>query len=158
MTRLHLGWLLVVSAAVLAAGCSKKEESSVSSAASPGVSPVTMETMIRGARMYQEHCAQCHGPEAQGHPDWENPAVAAAPPLNGTGNDWKRKKSELVGTIKNGVTKNKVPLMPAWKDRLKDEEIEDILTWLQALWPDNTYEVWRKANATPDARKGVSRR
>jgi mono/diheme cytochrome c family protein len=48
--------------------------------------------------------------------------------------------------------------MPAWKDRLKDEEIEDILTWLQALWPDNTYEVWRKANATPDAPGGVSRR
>jgi mono/diheme cytochrome c family protein len=105
--------------------------------------------MMRGARLYQEHCAQCHGPEAQGHPDWENTQVVAAPPLNGTGKEWKLKKSELVKVIKSGSNKDGMPVMPAWNGRLSDEEIQDIIGWFQALWPADVYEIWRKANAAP---------
>lgn len=110
---------------------------------------VPVESMMRGARLYQEHCAQCHGPEAQGHPDWENTQVVAAPPLNGTGKEWKLKKSELVKVIKSGSNKDGMPVMPAWNGRLSDEEIEDIIGWFQALWPADVYEIWRKANAAP---------
>ena len=107
---------------------------------------IPIESMLRGARLYQKQCAQCHGPEAQGHPDWENPQVAAAPPLNGTGNEWKLKKSEIVSIIKNGTSKDGMPVMPAWRGRLTDEEIGDIISWFQALWPAEVFENWRKAN------------
>jgi cytochrome c5 len=73
---------------------------------------VPMEVMARGARVFQENCAICHGPEAQGHPDWQTPGVAAAPPLNGTGNEWKRKHSELVMVIKAGVKRKNEQIMP----------------------------------------------
>lgn len=106
-----------------------------------------METMLRGARLYQENCAQCHGPEAQGHPDWQNPAVTAAPPLNGTGNAWKRSRSELVAIIQNGVIRSGQPVMPAWKGRVEGKDLDDLVTWFTALWPNDVYERWQAVNA-----------
>lgn len=109
------------------------------------------ESLFNGVRLFHEHCAQCHGPEAQGHPDWQNPKVAAAPPLNGTGNEWKRRKQDMIAVIKNGMQRGGEPVMPGWKGRLSDREIEDIITWYQALWPVEVYEKWQKANAVATA-------
>jgi mono/diheme cytochrome c family protein len=109
--------------------------------------PLSVESVMRGARLYQEHCALCHGPEAQGHPDWENPQVAAAPPLNGSGNEWKRKKTDLIAVIKDGAKRNNEPVMPAWGGRLSNDEVEDIVAWFQALWPMDVYDRWLKVNA-----------
>ena len=141
------------------AACGKEE-----SAPPPLTAPSTAETeplfpvenMMRGAQLYQEQCAQCHGPEAQGHPDWENPAIVAAPPLNGTGNAWKKKKSELIAIIRNGASRNGMPVMPAWKGRLTEQDMEDIVIWFQALWPPEVYDDWREANAAPVAPQGLS--
>ncbi len=117
----------------------------------PADRPFSMESLMRGARLYQEQCAQCHGPDAQGHPDWQNPQVTAAPPLNGTGNEWKRGKADLVNMILNGATRDGVRVMPAWKGRLTQQEVEDIVAWFQALWPADVYEKWHKANADAPA-------
>jgi mono/diheme cytochrome c family protein len=114
----------------------------------------TVEAVMRGARLYQEHCAQCHGPEAQGHPDWSNPQVVAAPPLNGSGNDWRRKKSELVAVIKHGAKRGNEPVMPGWSGRLSDRDVEDIIAWFQALWPMEIYDQWLKANTAAPGPKG----
>lgn len=102
-----LGVILV---ALLVCGCEKKAaDTSATSLQAPLGSDrlLSVESVMRGARLYQEHCAQCHGPEAQGHPDWQNLQVAAAPPLNGTGNEWKRKKSEFTTIVKNGMVRDK---------------------------------------------------
>lgn len=109
-----------------------------------------MEVMARGSRLFQENCALCHGPQAQGHPDWQTPGVVAAPPLNGTGNDWKRSRADMAAIIKNGVKHKKELVMPGWAGRLSDDEISDIITWYQALWADDVYSRWRKANTTPE--------
>jgi len=103
--------------------------------------------IARGARLYQENCAQCHGPEAQGHPDWQHAkqqGYAAAPPLDGVGPAIKLRKSEMIAIIRNGVKQDGVPVMPAWKGRVSDEEIEDVITWYQALWPGPVYARWRQ--------------
>jgi mono/diheme cytochrome c family protein len=47
-----------------------------------------------------------------------------------------------------------MPVMPAYAGRLSDQDIEDILTWLQALWPPEIYERWLKANANGDTPRG----
>jgi mono/diheme cytochrome c family protein len=145
---------VLLAAGLLLAACSR-EESPTPAAESPSLERLApMETMARGARLFQEHCAQCHGPEAQGHPDWQTPGVVAAPPLNGTGNDWKRKKAEFVAVIKNGIKRKGEQIHPGWGERLSDEEIEDIIVWFQALWPADVYERWRKANAPVAPKKG----
>jgi mono/diheme cytochrome c family protein len=139
-----------VTLVLAASGCERKAaDSSATSLQAPLGSdrPLSVESVMRGARLYQEHCAQCHGPEAEGHPDWQNPQVVAAPPLNGTGNEWKRKRSELVAVVKNGLSRDKEPVMPPLGERLSEQEIEDIVAWFQALWPMDVYDRWLKVEA-----------
>lgn len=137
-------WLLLLAGIGLLVACGKEDPPAP---LTPGQTAFPMESILQGARVYQEHCAQCHGPDAQGHPDWRLPQVTAAPPLNGTGNEWRRSKSELAAIILNGAKRDGMPVMPGWKGRLSDKEVEDVITWFQALWPVDTYERWRKANA-----------
>ncbi len=151
--NLFIPLCLAAAVALIAGGCRREEPS-------PEPSPMALDrlppmaTLSRGERLFQEHCAQCHGPEAQGHPDWQTPGLAVAPPLNGTGNDWKRKKSDLIAVIKNGVKRKNAQVMPPWRDRLADDEIEDIIVWFQTRWPAEVYERWRKANAPSTQPKG----
>ncbi len=141
---------------LLLGACEKKEAPSGKDTlpALQGDRLSSFDNLVRGARLYQENCAQCHGPEAQGHPDWQNPQVIAAPPLDGSGNAWKRSRQDLIAIIKNGASRNGVPAMPAWNGRLSDQDIADITAWFQALWPADVYENWRKANAQPALPKG----
>ena len=138
---------LTLAAAALTA-CSKDDSSS--NAVIPAGGRFDTASIARGADLYAQHCAQCHGPQAQGHPDWQAPSdgsFAAAPPLNGTGNDWKRSRQELIAVIKGGVThKDGVPVMPALKTRLSERDIGDIIVWFQSLWPPQVYESWDKTN------------
>ena len=140
----RLGGMIVL-AALLAAACGKKAPEAPSAADQARL--LSAESLLRGARLYQEQCAQCHGPEAQGHPDWQNPQVVAAPPLNGSGNEWKRRKRDMIAIIQNGAQRHGEPVMPAWKGRLSDQEIEDIIVWYQALWPAEVYQRWRATEA-----------
>jgi mono/diheme cytochrome c family protein len=144
--------VLMMVAALLVGACGKKEPEA------PAVKdqanrPFSTESLFRGVRLYQEHCALCHGPEAQGHPDWQNPQVVAAPPLNGSGNDWKRRKQDMIEIIRNGATRHGEPVMPAWKGRLSDQDIEDIIAWYQALWPADVYQRWRETEGRTSASK-----
>jgi len=151
-TRRWFGILLLMPALAIAtlAGCDKKPADPATTGLQAPLGsdrPLSLESVTRGARLYQENCAQCHGPEAQGHPDWQNHDIVAAPPLDGTGNEWKRKKSEFITIVKDGIRRNGEPAMPGWGDRLSDQEIEDIVAWFQALWPLDVYERWLKVNA-----------
>lgn len=152
MRILTLGLLTAMAVWLLA--CERKQPApapapQAPSTSLPSVQPApSLAALNRGAKLFQEHCAQCHGPEAQGHPDWQTPGVVAAPPLNGTGNDWKRSRAELVAVIANGVQRNGVPVMPAWKDRLSEAEMNDVIAWFQALWPPDVYARWQRANGT----------
>jgi mono/diheme cytochrome c family protein len=140
--------------ALLSAACEKKEAPPAPKTAEPPpatatAASVSLAALSRGAGLYQEHCAQCHGPDAQGHPDWQTPGVTAAPPLDGTGNDWKRSRAELVAAIRSGVTRNGELVMPAWQGRLSDAEIDDIIAWFQALWPPEVYSQWQRRETRP---------
>jgi mono/diheme cytochrome c family protein len=145
--------LLVMAAALLAGACGKKESQAPAIKDQANRPFSSTESLIRGVRLYQEHCALCHGPEAQGHPDWQNPQVVAAPPLNGTGNERKRRKQDMIAIIQNGATRHGEPVMPAWKGRLSDQDIEDIIAWYQALWPAEVYQHWREIDAKTTASK-----
>lgn len=162
-------WMLGVLGALALAACDRQEPSTKlaepepkSVPATPATAPApgrdfSVENLTRGAALYREHCLQCHGPEGEGHPDWQIPSdgtFTAAPPLNGTGNDWKRTKQAIVAIIRNGATRNGVPAMPAYKGRLDEQEIEAVITWFQVLWPPDVYDRWLKANADVASPKG----
>lgn len=156
MMRLFLAVLGLVVVVGLVA-CGRKDD-----APAPAVAPLRHfepASLARGAQLFGERCAVCHGPEGQGHPDWQRPsdgAFAAAPPLNGTGNDWKRSRKELAAIIKSGVRRkaDKAVIMPPMQGKLSDRDIDDILNWMQSLWPAEVYESWTQAQlvVTPPSR------
>ncbi len=119
-----------------------------------------LERVARGAKLFQENCAQCHGPQAQGHPDWKRArkeGYAAAPPLNGTGTDISLTRERMVEVIRKGARRKGVMVMPAWKGRVGDDQIIDIISWYQALWPAEAYQHWRRANAPVSKKKNRSK-
>jgi mono/diheme cytochrome c family protein len=99
----------------------------------------------RGGRLFQQNCAACHGEQAQGlAKDWrkaDKDGKLPAPPLNGTAHAWHHPHNVLVSVIKNGTVKIGGS-MPAWKDSLSDEEINDIIAWFQSKWSDEIYSAW----------------
>ncbi|MEE8197559.1 MAG: cytochrome c [Acidiferrobacterales bacterium] len=168
-------WVILVASAVVVVACERQPEKAEvvtpgpqvtrppagTAPAAAAVPPLrqgfTSDRITRGAALYRQHCLQCHGPEAQGHPDWQTPSsgtFTAAPPLDGTGNAWKRKKRDMVAVIRLGASRKGIPAMPAFKDRLSDEAIEDVITWFQVLWPPEIYELWLNANMESATPKG----
>jgi mono/diheme cytochrome c family protein len=105
-------------------------------------------TLIKGGKLFRKNCAQCHGPLGQGHPHW-NKADANGkyppPPLNGTGHTWHHSEKVLKQIIRDG-TGNLGGNMPAWKDKLSDDDISAILAWIRAQWPDHIYWAWSERN------------
>lgn len=143
--------LCVLSAAcVLLAACERSADKGATGA--PQAEAVASVALEIGARLYAEHCAECHGPQAQGHPDWQNAAsggFVAAPPLDASGPLPQRSHAALIATVKAGVTRNGVPIMPAWQGRLADADIDAIFAWIFSQWPPAQYAAWRTANARP---------
>ncbi|MDO8595640.1 MAG: cytochrome c, partial [Sulfuricaulis sp.] len=98
----------------------------------------------RGAKLYQENCATCHGAQAEGAPNWQKPGADGkhpAPPLNGSGHAWHHPLAVLKMTIKRGT----MPMggsMPAWGEKISDKDIEAIIVWIQSRWPDELYQSW----------------
>jgi len=35
--------------------------------------------------------------------------------------------------------------MPAWKDKLGEQEIRDVVTYIKSLWSEPVYRLWWKA-------------
>ena len=98
----------------------------------------------QGQKLYQLNCAACHGKQAEGAQDWRTPDVHGRnppPPLNGTGHTWHHSSKALKLVIKEGTGKIGGN-MPSWKDKLSEGEIELILTWITAQWPDEIYTAW----------------
>ena len=150
----------VVAGFALLVACSKGGQEA-GTATAPAVTAPHFDpaSVARGAQLFGERCAECHGPQAQGHPDWQTPSdgsFAAAPPLNGTGNDWKLTRAQIATIIKNGVRRksDNVDIMPAWKGRLNDSDVEDVINWMQSLWPADVYQAWTKAQGAAPAPKG----
>lgn len=98
----------------------------------------------RGAELYTAHCAACHGQRAEGAPNWHKPGPDGKyppPPLDGSAHDWHHPRAALRYTIKEG-TARLGGNMPAWKGQLSDAEIESIIDWVVARWPDEVYAAW----------------
>ncbi len=98
----------------------------------------------RGEKLFHANCAQCHGREAEGSPNWRQAGADGKyppPPLNGTAHAWHHPNSVLMDVIKNGTIRIGGN-MPPWRDKLSDAEIADIMVWFQAKWSDEVYAAW----------------
>jgi mono/diheme cytochrome c family protein len=89
----------------------------------------TTESIADGKRLYQRHCASCHGANAEGGAG--NDLIPAAPDL--TDKEWKRGGSdgEIFSAIKNGVPPD-LNMIP-FGDQLKDPEIWNVVNYLRSI-------------------------
>ncbi len=114
------------------------------SSPAPAVRTADAAQLRHGAQIFAANCAQCHGDQAQGAPDWRTRNAQGQfppPPLDGSGHTWHHPKKMLVYTIREG-TARLGGNMPAWKGRLSEQDIEDVIAWVQSLWPQRVYEAW----------------
>ncbi len=83
--------------------------SSAQPAARPSPTPVPVSTLdpgqvSRGGAVFGQHCASCHGAEAQGAPDWQRPDARGdlpAPPHDDTGHTWRHSDAQLSEKTRN---------------------------------------------------------
>ncbi len=98
----------------------------------------------RGAQVFQETCAACHGKQGEGAPSWRKlgpDGKYPAPPLNGTGHAWHHPLKVLFRVIKKG-SPGGLGNMPAWDGKLSDEEMIAAIAWIQAQWSEDIYSAW----------------
>ena len=61
--------------------------------------------------------------------------------LDGTAHTWHHPFRALATQIKFG-TPGGQGNMPGFAEKLTDEQIVNVIAWLQARWPDETYARW----------------
>ena len=114
----------VVSNMLAIAACGEK---------APSAAP---EVLATGEALYMEHCASCHGANLEGQPNWQVPnadGVFPTPPHTRDGHTWHHPDALLLRIIAEGGTTINSE-MPAFGDRLTEEEMKAILAFIKSFW------------------------
>jgi mono/diheme cytochrome c family protein len=107
-----------------------------STAKPPAAQPsprIAERTLARGAALYAEHCAECHGDRGEGAPPAYpplagNPSVNAAVAANGI-------KAVLNGGYAPVTAANPRPYgMPPYFGLLSDQDVAAVLTYVRVSW------------------------
>ncbi|MDB5870599.1 MAG: Cytochrome c [Ramlibacter sp.] len=99
--------------------------------------------LVQGKRIYETHCAGCHGAQLQGQPNWRVRDASGrlpAPPHDATGHTWHHPDEVLFNITKFGVgkaanLKDYDTAMPVYENVLTDAEIVAVLSFIKANWP-----------------------
>lgn len=113
--------------------------------------------IVQGKALYAEQCAACHGANLEGQPNWQSPnaeGILPAPPHDETGHTWHHDNTLLFsytklggeGALKQRGIENFKSGMPAFSDVLSDEEIWNILAYIQSTWPKRVKEIHASRN------------
>lgn len=105
------------------------------------------DDLARGAALYGEHCASCHGKNLEGAPDWRRQGedgLYPAPPHDATGHTWHHGDQLLFDYTKLGGEGALAALgitdfesgMPGFAEVLTDDEIHDVLAFIKSTWPE----------------------
>lgn len=105
--------------------------------------PDDAQVTALGARVYQAHCAACHGARLEGQPNWrirDATGRLPAPPHDASGHTWHHPDEVLFAITRHGVAqasnlKGYDSAMPAYEGVLTDAEIVAVLSWIKAQWP-----------------------
>ena len=114
--------------------------------------------MDLGRAIYAENCASCHGVALAGQANWQQrdaDGYLPAPPHDGTGHTWHHPDSYLFLMTKYGIEAmigNPYPNnMPAYKDKLTDEEILAVLSYIKSTWSGRIQRQHNQINARAKA-------
>jgi mono/diheme cytochrome c family protein len=104
----------------------------------------TPEQVAIGKPLYLAHCAECHGENGEGAPNWESPLANGSyppQPLNGSAHSWHHPLSNLEETIEKGG-RHPGATMPGFAGVLNREQRKAVIAAFQNFWSDRTYRRW----------------
>ena len=98
--------------------------------------------VARGAELYAENCASCHGAALEGEPDWRQrdaDGYLPAPPHDASGHTWHHPDEQLIAITRFGteavVGGGYRSRMPGFSGALEDTEILAVLAFIKSTWP-----------------------
>lgn len=107
-----------------------------------GVS-ANLAQLAKGKSIYAKHCANCHGANLEGQPNWQEPLADGklpAPPHDASGHTWHHPDKTIAGLIKCGLAPyagdDYKSNMPAFRGILNDAEIAAVVAYLRNVWPE----------------------
>jgi mono/diheme cytochrome c family protein len=108
----------------------------------PGEPIASAEVIALGAQVYGEACANCHGDQGQGHA-----FVEQAPALDNSEHAWHHPDGQIQDLIMNGGS-----MMPAFGDKLGDEEIKAVIRYFQTWWTAEQLATQQRASQSSPLR------
>ena len=107
-----------------------------------------------GKLVFAEYCASCHGVVLEGQANWRQrdaEGYLPAPPHDETGHTWHHPDSYLFLMTKYGIEKmtgrSYRNNMPAYEDKLTDEEIVAALSFIKSTWSGRIQRQHDQINA-----------
>jgi mono/diheme cytochrome c family protein len=108
--------------------------------------------IVAGETIYRERCAQCHGANLEGQPDWQRrkpDGRLPAPPHDATGHTWHHSDDQLFAITKYGLVPPIAPEgyqsdMPGFGGVLSYEEIRAVLAYIESRWPPDIRDRQRE--------------
>jgi len=108
-----------------------------------GVSP---QQVLAGFCAYDEHCVACHGAAGVARQRWVSGMEPSPPYLLDVTRQFT--PQQLFWITQNGI---KMTGMPAWRDSMSDDDIWDVVAFLEAMpkMDSGQYRQWRSAGFCP---------
>lgn len=126
----------------------------ISKANHPRIYPADLGQVQLGRRVYAEACSGCHGLSLEGQSNWRTPQPDGkfpATPLDAAGVSWQRPDRDLFAIVKKGAAAypaGRETDMPAFYDKLTDEEIAAALAYIKSTWPEDIQARQAQLNIT----------
>lgn len=108
-----------------------------------GADAASPEQVALGATIYADNCADCHGANLEGQPNWRvknADGTLPAPPHDASGHTWHHPDNLLFNITRNGGQKGApagfVSAMPGFGESLSDAQIWAVLAYIKSRWPE----------------------
>jgi mono/diheme cytochrome c family protein len=117
----------------------------------PPVPTLEAAQVERGAELYLTHCAECHGGNLEGQPNWKQPLADGsrpAPPHDNGGHTWHHSDAMLLYITANGSTAfDPNSKMLGFAEKLTDAEQRAILDYIKSHWGqrEREFQWWMTA-------------
>ncbi len=133
--------LIITGLALLLTACQQGENS--------GAAKVNPYGLMEGEAIYKAECASCHGKNLEGEANWnirKADGKLPAPPHDANGHTWHHPFEQLFAITKFGMVPPNAPEgyvsdMPAYKTKLTDQQIRNVLHYIESRWSDDIHKL-----------------
>ena len=119
----------------------------INQTAVPPVPTLNSERVAQGEVLYAQYCAQCHGADLKGSPTWKGllpDGSLPPPPHDSTGHTWHHSDELLISITADGGALAYNSKMPAFKEKMTENEIIAVLEFIKSKWgrKEREFQWW----------------